>query len=231
MKKNRMMRLASVLLVAVLMTTCTISGTFAKYVTEGSAEDYARVAKWGVEVTPNGVMFAKEYAKNDDSYVKDNTVASSNEWKVVAPGTTGNMTEVQITGTPEVATRITYDATIVLTNWKLEDGTEYCPIIFTVEGIKYYIGNGSIHNVDELITAVKTAIGNCKRDYEPKTNLAEKNKDFPTVSWEWEFEGDKADATLRGYQTDAKDTELGNLAVSRDTFVKVDITTTVTQID
>ena len=50
MKKNKMMRLASFLLVATLLTTSMISGTFAKYVTEGSASDSARVAKWGVEV-------------------------------------------------------------------------------------------------------------------------------------------------------------------------------------
>ena len=47
MKKNRAMRLAALLLVAVLMSTCGISGTFAKYVTEVSSEDSARVAYWG----------------------------------------------------------------------------------------------------------------------------------------------------------------------------------------
>ena len=50
MKKNRMMRVASALLVAVLLTTCAISGTFAKYVTTESGSDFARVAKWGVNV-------------------------------------------------------------------------------------------------------------------------------------------------------------------------------------
>ena len=49
MKKNRMMRAASALLVAVLMTTCTISGTFAKYTTSATGSDAARVANWGFE--------------------------------------------------------------------------------------------------------------------------------------------------------------------------------------
>ena len=44
MKKNKMMRIASVLLVAVILTTCAISGTFAKYVTSGNGSDNARVA-------------------------------------------------------------------------------------------------------------------------------------------------------------------------------------------
>ena len=49
MKKNVMMRVASALLVAVLMTTCAISGTFAKYTTTASGKDAARVANWGFE--------------------------------------------------------------------------------------------------------------------------------------------------------------------------------------
>ena len=49
MKKNRMMRLASILLVCVLLTTSVISGTFAKYTTSANSEDKARVAKWGFD--------------------------------------------------------------------------------------------------------------------------------------------------------------------------------------
>lgn len=99
MKKNRMMRLASGLLVAVLLSTCTISGTFAKYVTEGSASDTARVAKWGIEMTVNGNdAFAEEY---------DGTVKTSVEnQNLVAPGTASdpnNTVTFSLSGTPEVA--------------------------------------------------------------------------------------------------------------------------------
>ena len=48
MRKNKMMRAASALMVAVLLTTCTISGTFAKYVTTAEGKDTARVAKFDV---------------------------------------------------------------------------------------------------------------------------------------------------------------------------------------
>ena len=70
MRKNKMMRAASALMVAVLLTTCTISGTFAKYVTTASGNDTARVAKWGVQIDMAGFsdvdndLFAKTYAKN-----------------------------------------------------------------------------------------------------------------------------------------------------------------------
>ena len=56
MKKNKMMRLASVLLIAVMISTSAISGTYAKYVTEGAAQDDARVAHWGVTITATAAM-------------------------------------------------------------------------------------------------------------------------------------------------------------------------------
>jgi hypothetical protein len=61
MKRNKWMRIASVLLVAALISTCAISGTFAKYVTEDSAYDSARVAKFGVTVLASGKLFADSY--------------------------------------------------------------------------------------------------------------------------------------------------------------------------
>lgn len=50
MKKNIMMRLSAVLLVAVLLTTCVISGTWAKYTKTGAADETARVAAFGVNI-------------------------------------------------------------------------------------------------------------------------------------------------------------------------------------
>ena len=62
MKKNKMMRLASVLLVLTLLSTSVISGTFAKYITTDSANDSARVAKWGVVASVKGDLFGQTYA-------------------------------------------------------------------------------------------------------------------------------------------------------------------------
>ena len=114
MKKNKMMRLASVLLVLVLMTTCVIGGTFAKYTTTDDASDTARVAKWGVAVSVNGNLFGTAYAENEatsnaDSIVASSTnVASAGTDNVVAPGTENSTGwKVAITGTPEVAYEIT----------------------------------------------------------------------------------------------------------------------------
>ena len=56
MKKNKVMRFASLLLIATLLTTSVISGTFAKYTTSDSAQDTARVAKFGVVAAIAGCM-------------------------------------------------------------------------------------------------------------------------------------------------------------------------------
>ncbi len=116
MKKNKMMRIASILMVATLITTCAISGTFAKYVTKASGEDAARVAKWGILLDISGSsVFAEKYAATDEKYLAADgvySVESSVEGeKVVAPGTNAKEANGQLVahvkGTPEVATRYT----------------------------------------------------------------------------------------------------------------------------
>lgn len=42
-----------------MLTTCMTAGTFAKYTTSDSANDSARVAKFGVTVTADGSLLAK----------------------------------------------------------------------------------------------------------------------------------------------------------------------------
>ena len=80
LKKNWTLRAAVLMLALVLITSCFVGGTFAKYVTSGTSGDNARVAKWGVTVTAHetGDIFAKSY---------DNTVIAEGEYKVIAPGT------------------------------------------------------------------------------------------------------------------------------------------------
>ena len=232
MKKNVMMRLASFLLVAVLISTSAISGTYAKYVTSGTGVDTARVAHWGVTITPNGAMFEKEYGKNDNSYTLGaNTVVSSDEWKLVAPGTTDGLTEIVLQGTPEVATRVTYDATVVLGPWKLSGGEEYCPVYFTIEGKTYGIAGDcgvdcdfKATSVSDLAAKVEAAIEACAKDYAPNTDLYAMNGDYPSVTWAWPFHTTDAN--------DVKDTDLGNLAADGyHSMIQIEVTTTVTQID
>lgn len=119
MKKNKMMRVASALLVAVLMTTSVISGTFAKYVTQDSASDTARVAKWGVELQVVGNLFGDTYGASDaivnssEFTVKSNQTVDGSLVDVVAPGTKNvNGFAISLKGQPEVAGKVTTTMTI-----------------------------------------------------------------------------------------------------------------------
>ena len=238
MKKNNMMRLASGLMVAVLISTSTISGTFAKYVSEGSSQDTARVAEFGVRITANGQTFTDKHEGIEANWSGKNTVDGEGE-NVIAPGTKGDMVKMTLTGQPEVAVRVTYDLTTFdLTDWTLYDGTtEYCPVIFTVNNETFGTNDTSATNkfstVTELKEAITTAVEDYSKEYVPNTDLSGVGEDSLAISWEWPFSVDK--------DHDLKDTILGDKAagiaedgtIMEKTPAEIDITitTTVTQID
>ncbi len=243
MKKNKMMRLASGLLVAVLLTTCAISGTFAKYVTSADATDSARVAKWGVTVTADGSMFAKTYAKDDTSTgipeAIVNTVVSADDDNVVAPGTSGKIGGIKLSGSPEVAVKVDVKAEEVkVENWTIGEGESaefYCPITLTFsngkdgEAAKTTAISGLDYTTAEaFVTAITDNINGYSSYYEANTDLT--TTDELHISWAWAFEG-----TEDGKQTDVKDTALGNVAANaaEDAVptISFNVTTTVTQID
>lgn len=218
MKKNKMMRTASGLLVATLLTASVVSGTFAKYTTEKTGTDSARVAKFGVNITANGETFANAYAKDTAAFAETNTVVSTD--KVVAPGTKGNMASMTLTGTPEVAVRVTYEGAFALNGQWTVNGTYYCPLEIkvnddTLKGKDY-------NSADEFVAAVNEKINDYSREYKAGTDLSTVANDSLKVSWAWNYEGNE----------DTKDTALGNAAAENKAgTVTLNVKTTVTQID
>ncbi len=215
MKKNKIMRIASVLLVAVLLSTCAISGTFAKYVTTVSGTDTARVAEWGIKLGANHDVDTFE-AKYDSS-------VDAGADNVVAPGTTESAV-YQLQGAPEVSydVRFTldniteiylgegtytypsgYDASMSVT---VASGSEYYPIKWTV---KLETTNGDItgeglksgDNEFDTLTLAKVAIDKTIVTFAPNEECDVKL----TITWEWDFD-DNGNGT-----NDAKDTVLGDL--------------------
>lgn len=233
MKKNVMMRVASVLLIAVMMTTCAISGTFAKYVTSGEATDSARVAKWGVTITGStglgNNMFSVEYPDNDGLYNGLSVAATVN---VIAPGTSGTFTNFDIDGVPEVATRITYAPVVEISGYWFDGAANfYCPIVVTVNS--EIICGLAYDDPEDFETAIETAIGGATKDYAPGSiSLADSDLN---ISWAWAFEAavHTCDDTHKIEQTDGKDTFLGDWAKKGNATpeISVAITCTVTQID
>lgn len=231
-KKNVLMRSAGLLLALVLVTSCFVGSTFAKYTVGGKGENTARVAKFGVTVTAKADMFATEYDTDDQNVV--GTIAKSviSTDKVVAPGTKKEgFVASTIAGTPEVAVRVSYEAKeFKLTNWTTNGTDEYCPLVFTVNGTEYKIGNTGIANVADLQDAVTGAIKAYTKDYAPGTNLSNVGADTLAISWEWPFETGTNDTEKLA--NNAKDTALGNRAAAGNAAtVSLTLATTVTQID
>ncbi len=228
-KKNWTMRAAVLMLALVLITSCFVGGTFAKYVTSGEGSDTARVAKFGVKITANGTTFAKEY-KTDDTNVSGTitkSVISSDDKNLVAPGTKGEMVKMQLSGKPEVAVKVEYTAkTIELKGWTLEDSSFYCPLVFKVNGTD--IDGKKYSKADDLQEAIKDAIEGYSKNYEPNKDLTKVKTDSLALSWDWPFSTTNDDNS----NNDEKDTYLGNQAAEGNaSTITIEIATTVTQID
>lgn len=256
MKKNKMMRVASVLLVAVLLTTSVISGTFAKYVTSGETGDSARVAKFGVTITGSGDLFAKNYYSvnsglsnqpaadgTEDTSDVVLTVESSNTDKVVAPGTKSNETnpfKLTVTGSPEVDVKVTLSIKdgfqdVVLKAGTYQDRTtQALEDEYTLENdyypIVYTVTNnhtGEVITSASSLAALQTQLAEWGGLYLDAGALT--NVSF-TLSWEWAF-GDS--------NHNQADTILGDLAAGTYTYAtaaynltpSVTLVATVSQVD
>ena len=233
------MRVAGLLLALVLVTSCFVGGTFAKYVTSNGGTDEARVAKFGVTVTAAGDVFAKEYNAKDpkvQDYNGDVITKSviSSDKKVVAPGTAKNdALTVSVTGKPEVAVEVKYEAHVTLNdalhtdhNWKLADGSYYCPLVITVNGTAYK--GLDYASATEFEDAVEGAINSLTKNYPANTDLSASASAGVNVAWEWPFE----DTATGAKQTDVKDTYLGDQAAAgKAATVGIVVTATVTQVD
>lgn len=234
-KKNVLMRSAGLLLVLVLVTSCFVGSTFAKYTVGGKGTATARVAKFGVAVTASGDMFAKTYATDDQSAgAIANSVASTEN--VVAPGTKKEgFVAATITGTPEVAVRVSYKldaADLTIDGWNLADGSFYCPLVFKIkaaDGTNTVISGTEFTSATLMKAELVKAVAAYTKDYAPGTDLSGQNADTLTISWEWPFE---TGAEAEKPANNVKDTYLGDQAAAGNAAkIQLTLATTVTQID
>ena len=231
MKKNAMLKIAAILMVAVLLTTCAISSTFAKYTTADSDSTSARVAKWGVIIdseffadtdSATNDLFFKDYAREADTgfaHVKSND-------QVVAPGTSASIdVDNFATGTPEVSGKVIVAADFTLENWEDEDGNFYCPLSITINGVTK---SGLNY---ESAADFKEAFGQALTEtlYFDAGKAVNEGIDF-NIAWEWAF--------FTSVDNDAKDTWLANAGIegtpsaeNEPATIAVTLTVTIEQFD
>lgn len=222
MQKNNMMRLASVLLIAVLLSTCAVSGTFAKYTTTQSAESKARVAKWDIDFnagdsTRKDFVFdlfkTIEDTKNDNENAKSETDVkqpdsnASDKTSVIAPGTSGSFT-IELKNDSEVNAKYTISYEV--------ENTNGIPLEFSTDGNNWY----GYSNID----SIKAGGDNCKLDMSGENQ----SKDI-TVYWRWLYERPNSENDTSVNNGDSLDTSLA--AMTTLPTITVTATVTVTQVD
>lgn len=205
--KNKTMRLASALLVLVMLTTCVISGTFAKYVTEATGMDSAHVAYWGFtdpgEVEVN--LFQKHYYSGSTVTVE----SGNNNGKLIAPGTENETqivlkyTEGDFAEAPEVAYKFEIEVNDS-DDFSGYDGTneeDMSTLVSYLDANKNFVWtlNGETYDtVAELFAAIKALSGDASgtKQYQPR-ELPEfcqgelwnvNNVPGFKIGWEWKFE-------------------------------------------
>ena len=259
-KKNLTMRAAVLMLALVLISSCFVGGTFAKYTTSGNGTDTARVAKFGVEITVNDSGLFKTAYDADDAATAGTikqTVKSSDTSKLVAPGTSGEGTSsFSVKGTPEVAVKVdmamTVNSDVFLKEGSYKDytkapytgnfavGADYYPVKFTLKKNGTEVETGNLDKIQKYLA------DQSKQTYEPGTDLATAIGSY-TLSWAWDFDdngkgtNDKADTLLGNlaaddakYKADGKYSNDAFTAIADEDFstkIEFALTLTVTQID
>ena len=227
MKKNTMMRIASVLMIAVLLTTCVISGTFAKYTTSTTGSDKARVAYWGWDQEAALTIDLFDTTYDNDAVLSSGEVDGFEN--VIAPGTKKTTTfafgytnyKTDKIDAPEVAYSFTvtptitgdYDSLDANANfkWTLQapgaaTATEYNTVAALLDAIKLLSGDAS-GTKEYAAGTLPTAFTSADEAY--------------TIGWVWNFSADAAG--------DTADTLMGNSQTLEN--VTFSITITATQLD
>ncbi|MBQ8392154.1 MAG: hypothetical protein IJX51_00125 [Clostridia bacterium] len=238
MLKNKYIKLASILLILCLITSCVISGTLAKYTTGGTATDSARVAKWGVNISVVG--------DNAFKTAYGTTVVSSDTDNVVAPGTKGTLAAVTVSGQPEVKVNYAVNVDLELTDrWSVGAGKDYCPIVFTVKSGSTVVATVYMKSVGEnqnsalelelekAIIYALTGKNTATADGTGSQHSVERNAGTSlsadiTVEWEWHYDGESVGLPAGAVNTDEYDTYIGSLPTAPNISFSLEIS--VTQI-
>lgn len=208
MKKNRLMRIAALLLVLTLATSCFVGGTFAKYTSTATVTDTAKVAKWDVLLGTEQIANASTTVVTINlfetaNYDEDTTTTDADvaDGKLIAPGTGGSFA-------------------LTLTN-KSEVNAQYTMSLASVE-----IGDIPIqYSLDKSVWVDDiTALNTNDALVEEALAMGATDQTTATIYWRWVFGTGS---------TDAADTLLGIAARDPSTVPQVTVTATITveQVD
>ncbi|MDX9871491.1 MAG: hypothetical protein RBT41_03605 [Clostridia bacterium] len=222
MMKNLPAKLLVLAVMATLITTTLVSGTFAKYVKGITAEDTVRVAKFAFNLTDGTTAFADQSAsstvavdvfKTTDAGLYDD----GDEGTFIAPGTAGSFT-LEVENLSEVDVTASFGLN--------ETNTGSIPVYYTIGAAEQRYSavltgayTGGAGGTYQNLTALATALSGLDLE---ATDGATATTGSKELHWVWEF---NADGTG---QSDTTDTALG---IDGDAEIILTVATTVTQKD
>ena len=180
------MSIFAMLLAAVVVTSYSVSGTYAKYTSKATGTDSARVAKWSFTVGDKDIATTDTFTFDLFNTTYTN-VKSANSDNVIAPGTEGSF-DIVLTNESEVTAK--YEIDYEVTN------TANIPVEFSIDG-------GQIWTTSLADVAASEAT----------TMNPDSSEATIKVQWRWAFEGTGSE-NFKTAQTDETDTEFGKAAAS-----------------
>lgn len=225
---NKKITVLGGLLMAVVMTAYSVSGTYAKYTSTFTGSDSARVAKWAFNIGGNTDMTQNTFTfdlfstindtvlDDDGNIVAETDVAKKGESingteitdNLIAPGTRGSF-KLALRNLSEVNAKYSLELT--------ETNAGNVPIEYSLDGTNWITATA----VDGVRTIAFTGITN------QALNMNATSDTEMTIQWRWAFEGADS-ANYQGTQTDATDTTLG---IGGTATVTVDAKVIVTQVE
>ncbi len=201
MKKNLAMRVASLVLMCTIVTSCFVSSTFAKYTSSASGSDTVTVAKWAVKAGAEGSELDISGSTQALTFNLFDTILDTNgnaaEQDVaagkIAPGTKGSFA-LSVKNESEVNAEYTISFEY--------DGVQL-PLTYSI----------AIDGANKGSSLDGASVGGT-------LNMTDNTADNVVVTWEWPFEAVSPN-------TNAADTSLG---VAHGT-AEVTATLVVTQVD
>lgn len=209
MKKNIAMRVASLVLMCTIVTSCFVSSTFAKYTSSAKGSDSVTVAKWAVSAGGTDITQADTVSfdlfgtvLDSDYTTTEQNVATGTDGKtLVAPGTSGKFV-MTVANNSEVDAE--YSLTLTETN------ANSVPIQYSADGNDWEDELSAINIIDK--------------------GLNRNTNENITVYWRWVFDAEETSGAHDG-QTNKTDTNLGAYGTNSAPTVSITADIVIEQVD
>lgn len=207
MKKK--MSILAALVLAVVVTGYSVSGTYAKYTSTFTGSDSARVAKWSFNIGGSAAnMITNEFTFDLFNTINDANVATGTDETIIAPGTTGSF-DIVLQNKSEVTAKY-----YVVLSETANAGN--IPVEYSTNGTDW-------KSLADINTELKNA--------EAELAMNAGSDTTKTIKWRWAFEKANSETDTDTDVRDTADTKLGVDANTTDQTITVKAEIVVTQVD